>query len=246
MRKSLISMAIAGTALAAHAQSAQDRFVGDVGVLVGSSSAVVQGQGSVQTVMPYVYGDWGRFYARVDTVGARVLPLGHGHLELSARLGMAGVDGRKTAWPQLNDRGAPLPVGLGTFQATPVGGVFAYLMHESRSGGQLAELNWAGRVVVGPVTLYPQLGAQYQSASLVQHLYGLSAAQAAQTGLSAYQAAGGWSPMAKLHATLPLAADWSLQLNLRRTWLGKAVTQSPLVEHSSQNAGFLALTHSFN
>lgn len=244
MLKPLISLAASLTLCAAHAQSSQDHFVGDVGALLSTQTPLVRGQEKSQNVLPYAYGDWGRFYARVDTLGLRVLPWGQGHVELVARLGMDGVQASKTAWPRLNDRSAPLPIGLGTFQTTPIGGLFAYLMHEPRSVGQFAEFSWAGRLALGSVTLYPQLGAQYRSSALVRHLYGVTPAEAAQTGLSTWQGERSIAPMATLHTEVPLVADWTLQLNVRHQWLDKAITDSPLVDSKTRTTGFLALTRS--
>ncbi len=223
-----------------------ERFVGDVGGMVMGSSALVRGAEASTSALPYVYGDWGRFFARVDTLGLRTLPLGDGHLELALRLSTEGFEGRKTAYPALGDRSAPLPVGIGTFQRTPLGGVFAYLMHDARSGGQFAELNWALQTRLGPVTLYPQLGLQYRSSAYVAHLYGVSAAESAATGLVPWQPGASWAPMATLQATLPLSKDWSVQAVLRQRWFDGAVGDSPLVKTRSQSSGLLAITRSLN
>lgn len=232
------------TALAAAQQT--ERFTGDVGGMVMGSSALVRGAEASTSALPYVYGDWGRFYARVDTLGLRALPLGQGHLELAARVSTEGFEGRKTAYPALGDRSSPLPVGMGTFQRTALGGVFAYLMHDARSGGQFAELNWAAQTRLGPVTLYPQLGLQYRSSAYVAHLYGVSAAESAATGLARWQPGASWAPMATLQASLPLSSNWSVQAVLRQRWFDGAVADSPLVKTRSQSSGLLAITRTLN
>ena len=231
---------------AASAWANDGAFQGEVGGMVTASSAVVQGSQSSSAALPYVYGDWGRFYGRVDTFGLRALPFGHGHLELAARITTEGFEARKTAYPALGDRRSPLPVGLGTFQRTPLGGVFAYLMHDPHSGGSLAELNWAGRTRLGTVTLYPQLGVQHRSSAYVSHLYGVSPAESAATGLKVWQPQGSWTPQATLHASVPLGGAWSLQAQLRQRWLDAAVADSPLVQRRTQTSGLLALTYTLN
>ena len=221
-------------------------FRGEVGGMVTQSSALVRGASAQSSALPYVYGDWGRFYGRVDTFGVRTLPLGQGHLELATRISTEGFEARKTAYPALGDRRSPLPVGLGTFQRTDFGGLFAYLMHDPRSGGQFAELSWAGLTRLGPVTLYPQLGLQYRSSAYVSHLYGVSAAENAVTGLKVWQPRASWAPQITLHASLPLSGPWSLQGQLRQRWWDSAVADSPLVQHSGQTSGLLALTYTLN
>lgn len=58
-------------------------FRGELGLMGVRSSALVTGSQAQSSVLPYVYGDWGRAYGRIDTFGVRTLPLGHGHLELA-------------------------------------------------------------------------------------------------------------------------------------------------------------------
>ncbi|MGV0959554.1 MAG: MipA/OmpV family protein [Limnohabitans sp.] len=231
---------------AAQAQSTfPDRFVGEAGGMVATAQSVVQGGSATATALPYVYGDWGRLYARVDTFGVKTLPLGEGHLELAARVSTEGYKARKTDFVAAGDRSTPVPVGLGTFQRTALGGVFAYVFHDTTSGGQLLELTWAARVPLGRATLYPQLGLEHRTAAYVQHLYGVTAAQAG-AGLSSYQAGASTVPVLSLQATVPLQGPWALQLQTRyRAW-DSAVRNSPLVDRSSQLSGYAALTYSWN
>jgi len=231
---------------AAQAQTTfSDYFVGEAGGMLVGTQPLVQGASGTVSAMPYVYGDWGRFYARVDTLGVKTLPLGEGHLELAVRVSTEGLKARKTDFPWVGDRSAPVPVGLGTFQRTALGGVFAYVFHDTTSGGQLLELTWAGKVALGTTTLYPQLGVEHRTAAYVQHLYGVSAAQSS-AGLPAYQAVASTVLVLSLHATVPLQGPWALQLQTRyRAW-DSTVRNSPMVDRSSQMSGYAALTYSWN
>ncbi len=244
MFKPLVLTALALAPLATLAQ--ETGFRGEVGGMVIGASSLVRGLDMQTSGLPYVYGDWGRFYGRLDTFGVRTLPLGEGHLELAARISTEGFEGRKTAHRALGDRRSPLPVGLGTFQRTPLGGVFAYLMHDAQSGGQFAELNWAGRARLGPVTLYPQLGLQYRSSAYVSYLYGVSLTESTATGLKVWQPQASLAPQATVHASLPLSGPWSLQAQLRQRWFDSPVADSPLVHRRSQTSGLLALTYTLN
>jgi len=92
--------------------------------------------------------------------------------------------------------------------------------------------------------LYPQLGLERRSAAYVQHLYGVSAAQATGS-LPAYQASASTVPVLSLHASLPLQGPWALQLQGRyRAW-DSAVRHSPLVDRAAHLTGFAALTYSW-
>ena len=176
-------------------------FVGDIGAMALTSGAIVKGAERSTTAMPYVYGDWGPFYARVDTLGIKTLPVGDGHLELAMRISTEDIKAGKTAYPAAGDRSAPLPVGVGTFQRTALGGLFAYAMHDTRSGGQFGELNWAGKLDVGPVKLYPQLGVQYRSADLLRNLYGIDATQATISSDDSLCSATEWNLRAQVTDT---------------------------------------------
>ncbi len=246
MNKSLVNLLSAATLVVFSQSATAEGFVGEVGGMVTTSGALVKGAGTSTSVLPYAYGDWGRFYARVDTFGVKAAPLGDGHIELAVRVSTEGFKSSKTVYPTAGDRSAPLPIGVGTFQRTSLGGVFAYAMHDPQSGGQFGELNWAGKIDVGPVKLYPQLGVQYRSADYVRHLYGMTAAQSLATGLPVYRPGSSFTPMATLQAAVPLGGPWSLQLQTRYRRLDNAVAHSPLVNSSSQVSGFAALTYTLN
>jgi hypothetical protein len=68
--------------------------------------------GGSTLALPYVYGDWGRFFGRIDTFGVRTVPVGCGHLEVVARISTAGFDADVPALRGLRDRGDPVPVAL--------------------------------------------------------------------------------------------------------------------------------------
>lgn len=236
--------ALAAASVAQAQPAFPDHFVGEAGGMLVGAQPVVQGASGTVTALPYVYGDWGRFFARVDSLGVKTLPLAEGHLELVTRISTEGFKAYKTDFATAGDRAAPVPVGLGTFQRTSMGGLFAYVFHDTTSGGQLLELTWAGRVALGSATLYPQLGLEHRSAAYVQHLYGVSAAQATGS-LPAYQASASTVPVLSLHAAVPLQGPWALQLQGRyRAW-DSAVRNSPLVDRAAQLSGYAALTYSW-
>ena len=234
-----------------HAQDAfVDRFVGDLGAAVYSTSAAVKSKEASTTALPYVYGDWGRYFARVDTVGAKLLPVGMGHLEGVLRISQEGYDTRTSALKGIGQRSNPVPIGLGTFQRTSLGGVFVYAMHDLNSGGNALDLTYGARLDLGGIKIYPQAGLEYRSQAYVQHLYGVSsieaaASQAAGGRMTAYRAGATTTPMVGLAATVPLSGPWSLQMQWRHKWLDSSVKNSPLVGAASQNTGFAAVSYEF-
>jgi len=248
-RSCLATGALLGAVLAAtqaHAQSGfPDRLTGEVGVGAFARSGIVRGVGGSVTPLPYVYADFGRFFARVDTLGVKNVPLGRGHLEVVARVSTEGFDADGPALRGLGDRRNPVPVGVGTMQRTPLGAFFVYATHDLSSGGAFLEATWGARVDAGPVALFPLLGLEHRGGAYVRQLYGIDAAESAASGRPAYRPGASTVAMAGLAASLPLSGPWALQLQWRHRWLDGAIGRSPIVDRRSQHSGHLALTYEF-
>jgi outer membrane protein len=244
------SLLVVVTAQAQQSTLFTDHFVGELGAAAYAMTSPIKSKNTAATALPYVYGDWGRTFARVDTLGIQTLPLAMGHLEGVLRVSQEGFDANTAALRGLKNRSNPLPLGIGTYQRTPLGGVFVYAMHDLQSGGNLLEATYGARFEMAGIKLYPQAGLEYRSRSYVQHLYGVStteaaANQAAGGSLTAYQAGASTIPMLGLAATVPLTGPWALQLQWRHKWLDSGFKASPLVGLSTQNAGFAALSYTF-
>lgn len=245
-RRALACLALSAAAPAALAQSPfPDRFTGELGVGLYGRSEVVRSTGSSVLALPYVYADWGRFFARVDTFGVKTARVGWGHLEVVARINLEGFDADTAALRGVGDRSLPLPIGLGTMQRTPIGAFFLYALRDIGSGGTLLEATWGSRFDLGPVAIYPLLGLEYRSGSYTQQIYGIDAAQSAASGYARYTPGPSTIPMAGLAATVPIAGPWSVQLQWRHRWLDSAIADSPIVGARSYDSGHVAITYEF-
>lgn len=216
---------------------------GDLGAAVYRTPAITRTTNSSTALLPYAYADYGPFYARINTLGYKAMSLGAGHLELATRV---TLEGYKSAQAGIGDRTSPLPIGLGTFQKTDYGAFFAYSFYDSTSGGHLLDLMYAAKFHVAGVHFYPQVGVERRSAKYVQHLYGVSAAEATASGLTAYSAQSSVSPNMGLTAEYPLAKNLNLTYQVRKKWLDGGISNSPLVTSKHQTSSFLALTHNFH
>jgi outer membrane protein len=223
----------------------EQRYVGDLGVAVYAKTEVVRETGTSTLVLPYLYGDYGRFIARVDTFGVRTVPLGSGHLEILGRFSTEGFKADRPALRGVGDRSNPVPLGIGTMQRTSIGAFFLYAMHDLTSGGAYLEGTWGTRFEAGPVTVYPLLGLEYRSSGYVRHLYGLDAGQAAASGLPRYTPGASTVPMAGLAVSVPISGPWMLQAQWRHRRLGDAIGDSPLVARRTMDSGHLAVTYEF-
>ena len=218
----------------------EPRLQGDAGLALYNTPPITRTADKSNTVLPYLYADYGNLYARVNTFGYKAMPLGNGHLELAARISFEGYRAADHG-----NRSTPVPVGLGTMQETAYGAFFLYGFHDTVSGGTLLDLMYAAEMRVGPVQVYPEFGLEHRSARYVQHLYGVSATEAAQSGLPSYAPGSASSPYLGLALEYPLPNNLKLSFQLTRKWLGKSMMDSPLISTSTQTSGLLALVRVF-
>ena len=239
---------LACSALPAKAQplALSYKLSGDVGGAAFRSESAIRGLNNRNTVLPYVFADYGPFFARIDTVGLKVLPIGSGHVELVGRVSLEGWRANTAALAGLKDRKTPLPVGVGTFQQTSYGAfVFNAFFDAGPSRGSLLEATYLAEVKLGGLTLYPQLGLESRSANYANYLYGVTPAESLASGYAAYQATASTVGVLGLAGDYALTQDWVVNLQLRRKWLDAAVTSSPLVARKTQDMGYVGLSYRF-
>lgn len=252
MKTIFATLSLACCALPALAQQAapqdtdplqlQDRITGDIGGGVYRMDRNGLDRSSRTTVLPYAYADYGRFFARVDTFGVKTARMGYGYLELAGRVNLEGFD----AQGGLQRRSDPIPLGLGTFQETPIGAFFLNVFHDfNKSHGTLAEAIYAAQLDVGPVSFYPQVGVEYRDSRYNDYFYGVSGQEASSSGLPAYRAGSSTSPLLGLVADMPISGNWRLNLTLRRKWLDNAISDSPIIRRKTDDLAILALTYRF-
>ena len=227
MRACGLALAALSTAAAARADDAP-HYVGDLGLGVERTQASAPGASARTWALPYAYGDLGRLFAREDTFGVKTVPIGWGALEVVGRVSTEGTD---ADGPGLAHRTNPRPLGLGTFQETPWGGVFVDAFVDTVSGGTLLEASYAAEVPVGPLTLYPQAGVTRRSARYDAHLYDVRAAST--------------TPVLQLSGELPFAGTWVMLGHVQWEPFDDAVRASPRVDARSRTSALVALAWRF-
>jgi outer membrane protein len=243
MRPGSLAMLTLVATSVAHAQADDAaHWSGDIGIGVQVTQASAPGASARRWLLPYVYGDRGPVFVREDTLGIKTLPIGWGALELVARVSTEGND---ADGPGLSHRSNPRPVGLGTFQETPWGGLFVDAFVDTNSGGTLLEASYAAEVPLGRLTLYPQAGIERRSARYVAHLYGVSAAEAASRSETAYAPGASTTPLLQLSAELPLVGPWVALAHVQVERFDRAVRDSPRVDSHSRASALIALAWRF-
>lgn len=222
------------------------RLVGDVGIGIDNAPPVARGQTHALSAVPYANFDYGRVFARIDTFGVRTLPAGYGYLELVGKFNEDGYTPTRTALGGFDHRKTSVPLGLGTLQVTPVGAFFVNLFRDvDRSKGNLADLIYAAEIDTGPLAIYPQAGVEYQSSAYTRYFYGVSGDESRRSGVAAYQPRAASNPFLALFVEAHVSGNWYVNANLRRTWLGSAVADSPLVPRHTVDTGLVAVSYRF-
>lgn len=242
---SAASVLIAGS-VAAQPAPISYKLTGDVGAAVYDTQSIIRGKNNEATLLPYLFADYGRFFARVDTFGIKTLPIGNGYLELVGRISQDGWRANIAPLGGLTDRRTPIPLGIGTFQQTPYGAfnVNAFIDAGS-SHGNLLEATYAAEFKLGSLSLYPQLGIERRSAKYANDLYGVTPAESLASGYAVYKAGASTTPVLGLAADYSLTENWIVNVQLRRKWLDSAVTNSPLVVRKTQDTGYIGLSYRF-
>jgi outer membrane protein len=224
------------------AQDEKHRVIGDVGVAHYKTPVITRTKDESQAVLPYVYADYGDLYARIDTFGYKLLPVGYGHLELASRLSFEGYSPDS---PGIGERARPKPFGIGTFQETPYGAFIVYAFHDATSGGFLFDASYAAELSIGQLHIYPQIGIEHRDRNYVAALYGVSAAEAKGSGLSTYAPRGSNNPNANIAFEYPLMNHLKLTFLVRKRWLDSSIYESPLVNTKQQTSRIFAITQTF-
>jgi outer membrane protein len=227
MRRCGVALAALVASAAAPAQAVH--WSGDLGVGVERTQASAPGASARTWALPYAYGDLGRLFVREDTFGARLVPLGWGALELVGRVSTEGSDGDG---PGLAHRRNPRPLGVGTFQETPWGGLFADAFVDTVSGGTLLETSYAVELPLGPLTLYPQAGLARRSARYDAHLHDVRAAST--------------TPVLQLSGELPFASTWVALAHVQYEPFDRRLRAGPRVAARARAGAMLAVAWRFN
>ena len=224
-----------------------DHIVGDIGVAVYTSNLHIGTEGTQSLVLPYAFFDYERFFVRIDEVGIKTFKMGYGYLEV---IGKINLDSYKVKSP-INgasiNRSDPIPLGIGTFQETPIGGIFLNAYHDfGKSKGALYEfLYFAELETYKKVVVYPQVGVERQSSQYANYYYGISPGESNLTGYNAYTAPATTNLLAGLMVEIPVIDNWYINIYGKRKWMGNGVNNSPVMNRSFQDNIFAALAYRF-
>lgn len=224
-----------------------DRIIGDIGVAAYTSNLHIGTEGTQSFVLPYTFFDYQRFFARIDEFGIKTIKLGYGYLEVIGKLNLDTYKIKSPINGTSINRSDPIPLGIGTFQETPIGGIFLNTYHDfGKSKGALYEfLYFAELETYKKVVIYPQAGIERQSSQYANYYYGINSGESAFTGYNTYTATATNNLLAGVMIDIPVVDSWHLNIYGKRKWMGSGINNSPVMNRSFQDNIVIALAYRF-
>lgn len=224
-----------------------DRIVGDIGAAVYTSNLHIGTEGTQSLALPYAFFDYQRFFARIDEVGIKTFKMGYGYFEVIGKINLDTYKVKSSINGSTINRSDPIPLGLGTFQETPIGGFFVNAYHDfGKSKGALYEFLYFAEIeTYKKVIVYPQIGVERQSSQYANYYYGISSGESTATGYAAYSAPATSNLLAGLMVEIPVVDNWYINVYGKRKWMGGGINNSPAMNRSFQDNIFMALAYRF-
>lgn len=200
--------------------------------------------------LPLVNYDNGSFYFRGLGAGYRLVSDQHSELAVTLGLGPNYFSPNKTNDPQLAQLSArkfSVMAGLAYSYQADWGKLSASAATDvtGNSHGQIIDLQYGYPLRAGRLVIVPSVGTQWDSANYNNYYYGVDLKQAARSGLSYYNATGGWNPFFNVTALYPISSRWNLLVQARYTHLSDTIQDSPMVDSSRMISYVIGASYRF-
>ncbi len=224
-----------------------DRIVGDIGAAVYTSNLHIGTQGTQSFILPYVFFDYKRFFARIDEFGIKTVKVGYGYLEVIGKVNLDTYKVKSSINGNSINRSDPIPLGIGTFQETPIGGFFLNAYHDfGKSKGALYEFSYFSEIeTYKKIVVYPQIGIERQSNQYANYYYGINPGESTLTGYNSYNAPATNNLLAGIMIEIPVIDNWYVNIYGKRKWMGNGINNSPVMNRPFQDNIFMALAYRF-
>ena len=118
---------------------------------------------------------------------------------------------------------------------------------DETDGGYLLDASYRSSlpIVADHIVLSPSVGVTWLNDKLVEHYYGVSAKESANSGLDEYHPDGSFSPYVGLNVNVKLTPTINLFANGKYTFLGSEVKDSPMVDRSGALSGMVGISANF-
>ena len=200
-------------------------------------------------VLPGVFYDNNRIYARGAQAGAYIINDGTNQLAAYAQLDGSEFDPDDAtgALQGLDERKASAAAGLSYLRRTPVGGFRLQVATDvlDKSGGNTARLTYLAKITKDKLTVYPSVGFEYSDADYNQYYYGVSDTESVKTGIAAYTANSSLNPYINVSANYDFNERFAGFANQSVSYLANEQYDSPMVDSRTEATTTLGLLYKF-
>lgn len=112
-------------------------------------------------------------------------------------------------------------------------------------GGTQFDIGYGYAITAGKLIVTPKIGITRSDSNLNNYYYGISAREAARSGLAYYKAGGGNSPYLDMSAAYRLTPRWMVIGGVRYARLPDTIRHSPMVDADDTKSFFLAINRTF-
>ncbi len=201
------------------------------------------------SILPSLFYDNNKFYVRGSELGAYLTnsqdtevaaffqPAGYAFKPEDAKESLRGLDERE--WSGM--------MGVSYLKRTAIGGFRGKLSTDvlGNSKGTLAQLAYLAKWQKGDWTVYPSVGVEWADDKFNDHYYGVSAKEAAATGVATYNPDSSISPYVNINANYDINDDWAVFLGQNVGFLASEQADSPMVDNSTTYRTTLGLLYKF-
>ncbi|TXD98401.1 MipA/OmpV family protein [Psychrobacter frigidicola] len=219
-----------------------------VNVLVNNSAYDLDDNNKVR-VLPGVFYDNNKFYARGAQAGAYLINDGTNQLAAYAQLdgNSFDPDDANGALSGLDKRKLSAAAGLSYMRLTPVGGFRAQVATDilDHSGGNSARLSYLAKITKNKLTVYPSVGFEFYDDDYNNYYYGVSDEESARTGVDAYESNQSLNPYVNVSANYDFNDKWAGFANQSLSFLPNEQNDSPMVNSRTDSTTTLGLLYKF-
>jgi outer membrane protein len=221
-----------------------------VGLNVMVVSSAYDTDDSVEVrVLPGIFYDNNKFYARGAQAGAYLI--NDGVNQLSAYAQLAGnefdPDDANGNLSGLDKRKASAAVGLTYQRRTPIGGFRGQIATDvlGRNDGNFGRLTYLAKISKDKLTVYPSIGIEWNDEDYNDYYYGVSNAESTRTGVAAYAPYQSFSPYINVSANYDINDKWAGFASQSLSYLSDEQYDSPMVDSRTESRTTLGLLYKF-
>lgn len=200
-------------------------------------------------VLPGVFYDNNKFYARGAQAGAYIINDGTNQLAAYAQLAgnQFDPDDANGALQGLEERKWSAAAGVSYLRRTPIGGLRLQIATDvlDRSGGNTARLTYLARITKDKLTVYPSFGFEFYDDDYNNYYYGVSEDESVRTGVEAYKSNNSLNPYINISANYDFNDKWAGFANQSVSYLPSEQYDSPMVDSHIDATTTLGLLYKF-